>query len=129
MRGVMVYQPPGKSTSVMEFLDGLEPKFREKLIWQIFRLSHTPRAELKEPHYKHFSIERYNCLFELRERGKVLTRIIFTYRGGDILLLHAFVKRRPRDTVQALEQSLKILAELRKYPERAVEFRVKEEQT
>ena len=129
MRGVRVYHPPGVHAPVNAFLDGLEVKFREKLIRQIFFLSHTPSTGLKEPHYKHFSIERYNGLYELRERGKVLVRIIFTYYDGGILLLHAFIKRQPRDTVQALEQSLRILAEIREHPEYAVEFRVKEEHT
>ena len=90
-------------------------------------LSGTPRASLREPHYKHFGLERYNGLYEVRERGKVLVRIIFTYSGNDVLLLNAFIKRKPRDTMQALEQSLRILAELQEHPEYAVEFRVKEE--
>lgn len=83
---------------------------------------------MKEPHYKHFSLERYRGFYELREKGKALVRIIFTYPPeGGILLLHAFVKRQKRDTMQALEQSLRILALLREHPERAVEFKVKEE--
>ena len=98
-------------------------------MWRIYFLSHTPLEELKEPHYKHFSIERYSSLYEVRERGRVLIRIIFTYWDGDVLLLNAFVKRKQRDTIQALEQSLRILAELQNHPEYAVEFIVKEEQS
>ena len=59
MKGVKVYQPIGKSGFITPFLEGLEPKLREKLVWRIYFLSHTPLEELKEPHYKHFSIERY----------------------------------------------------------------------
>lgn len=128
MKGVKTYQPPQRASPVSAFLDGLEPKLREKLIRQIFQLSYTPLTELKEPHYKHFSLERYRGFYELREKGKVLVRIIFTYPpGGGVLLLYAFVKRQKRDTMQALEQSLRILAELRKHPEYAVEFKIKEE--
>ena len=128
MKGVKTYQPPQRASLVSAFLDGLEPKLREKLIRQIFQLPHTPQTELKEPHYKHFSLERYRGFYELREKGKVLVRIIFTYPPeGGILLLHAFVKRQKRDTMQALEQSLRILALLREHPEHAVEFKVKEE--
>lgn len=127
MKGVQIYQPPSRTAPIHKFLDSLEPKFREKLIWRIFWLSGTPRASLREPHYKHFGLERYNGLYEVRERGKVLVRIIFTYSGNDVLLLNAFIKRKPRDTMQALEQSLRILAELQEHPEYAVEFRVKEE--
>ncbi len=128
MKGVKTYQPPQRASPVLAFLDGLEPKLREKLIRQIFQLPHTPLTKLKEPHYKHFSLERYRNFYELREKGKVLVRIIFTYpQSGGVLLLHAFIKRQKRDTMQALEQSCRILAELREYPERAVEFKVKEE--
>lgn len=128
MKNVMTYCEPGCTPQAAAFIDGLESKLREKVIRQIVALSHTPRTGLKEPHYKHFSIEKYQSLYELREKGKVMIRIIFTVRpGGQILLLHAFVKRQRRDTMQALEQSLRLLAELRKHPERAVEYKVKEE--
>lgn len=128
MKGIKVYRPPGKNPQVGEFLDGQEARFREKLILMLYRLPQIPRSALKEPHYKHFSIERYRSLYELREKGHALVRIIFTHQpDGNILLLYAFVKRQKRDTMQALEQSLKILAELRKHPEYAVEFKIKEE--
>ena len=128
MNKVKTYRFPGKSPPVIDFLDGVEPKLREKLIRQIYWLSQTPLSALKEPHYKHFSIERYRSLYELREKGRVLVRIIFTPQpDGNVLLLCAFVKRQKRDTMQALEQSLRILAELQKHPEYAVEFKIKEE--
>lgn len=129
MRGVKVYQPPGQPAPVTAFLDNLEPKFRDKLVWQIFHLSRTSRVELKEPHYKHFCLERYACFYELREREKITVRIIFTYWEGDVLLINAIIKRRSRDITQALEQSLRILAEIRDHPEYAVEFKIKEEST
>ena len=119
-----MYQPSGRAAPVQEFMIALDLKLREKLLWQLFRLRTVHLAELKEPHFKHFSIERYKELYEVREKGKMLVRIIFTIRStGEIILLHAFVKRKKRDTEQALEQSLRILAELRAYPERAVEFK------
>ena len=111
-----------------QFIDGLEPRLREKLIRQLIVLPTTPRANLREPHYKHFTLERYRELYELRERGRVLVRVIFTIRpNGEVILLHAFVKRQSRDTMQALEQSLNILARIRERPELAVEYIVKEE--
>lgn len=104
MKGIMTYKPPERASPVVAFLDGLEPKFREKLILQILQLSKTPRSGLKEPHYKHFSIERYRDLYELREKGKMMVRIIFSFcPGGEVVLLYAFVKRQKRDTMQALE--------------------------
>ena len=41
--------------------------------------------------------------------------------------MHGFVKRQKRDTMQALEQSIRILDALREHPERAVEYKIKEE--
>ena len=125
---IKVYKPPGGVSQVEAFIEGLEPKLRDKLVWQIFRLSHTPPAGLKEPHYKHFSIEKYRDFYELREKNRIVTRVIFTVRpDGEILLLHAFQKRQPRDTMQALERSLKLLTLFRDHPEHAVEYTVKEE--
>jgi len=83
---------------------------------------------MKEPHFKRFSIERYRDLWELRVKSKVFIRIIFcTLPNGDVLLLHGFVKRQKRDTMQALEQSIRILDALREHSERAVEYKIKEE--
>lgn len=128
MKNVSVYKPPGRTAQVAAFIDGLEPKQREKLLWQIYRLSTTPVSGLREPHYKHFSLEKYRSLYEVRERSKIIIRVIFTIRPeGGVLLLYAFIKRRPRDTMQALEQSLGILSDLRSHPEYAVEYKINEE--
>ena len=77
---------------------------------------------MKEPHIKHFVIERYGQLYELREKNKILVRIIFTICDGDILLLTPFVKRQKRDTMQALEASLNMLADVRADPAYAISF-------
>ena len=99
------------------------------MVRQIFYLSRTPLPELKEPHYKHFSIEKYQSLYELREKGRVVVRIIFTpCPNGDYLLLYAFVKRQRRGTEKALGHSLRLLASLWEHPEYAVEYTVKEEE-
>lgn len=128
MDNIKVYQPPGQVSQVEAFIEGLHPKLRDKLVWQIFRLSRTPPAGLKEPHYKHFSIEKYRNFYELREKNRVVIRVIFTVLpSGEVLLLHAFQKRQSRDTMRALEHSLKLLSLLRDHPEHAVEYTVKEE--
>lgn len=125
MENIKVYKPPGGVSQVETFIEGLEPKLRDKLVWQIFRLSRTPPAGLKEPHYKHFSIEKYRDLYELREKNHIVIRVIFTVLpNGEVLLLHAFQKRQSRDTMQALERSLKLLSLLREHPEHAVEYTV-----
>ena len=128
MDNIKVYQPPGQVSQVEAFIEDLHPKLREKLVWQIFRLSRTPPAGLKEPHYKHFSIEKYRSFYELREKNRIVIRVIFTMLpSGEFLLLHAFQKRQSRDTMRALEQSLRLLSLLRDHPEYTVEYKVKEE--
>lgn len=128
MKGIKVYTPPERAAPVARFIDDLEPKLRDKVIRQLIELPNTPRANLREPHFKHFTLERYRDLYELRARGKVLVRVIFTIRpNGEILLLHAFIKRQSRDTMQALDQALSILARIRERPELAAEYIVKEE--
>ena len=128
MKNVSVYRPPGRPAQAAAFIENLEPKLREKLLLQIHRLSQTPLSGLKEPHYKHFVLEKYRSLYEVREKNKIVVRVIFTIRAdGEILLLYAFIKKQSRDTMQALEQSLRILSELRKHPEYAVEYIIQEE--
>lgn len=128
MKGILVYQPPGRASQVAAFIEDLEPRLREKIIRQLYRLTLPQKPEMKEPHFKRFSLERYRSLCELRVKSKVLIRIIFYPRpNGDSLLLYAFIKRQKRDTMQALEQSLSILDALREHSERAVEYKVREE--
>ena len=128
MDHIKVYKPPDSPAQAADFIEGLEPKLRDKLVRQIFYLARTPPSGLKEPHYKHFSIEKYRSLYELREKGRIVVRVIFTIcPNGDYLLLHAFVKRQKRDMMQALEHSLRLLAQLREHPDWAVEYTVKEE--
>lgn len=129
MKGIYIYRPSGKEAPLADFIDALDPRLREKIILRLYTLTQTVKPELKEPHFKRFSLERYRELCELRVKSRVLIRIIFYLRpNGDILLLHGFVKRQKRDTMQALEQSLRILDALREHPERAVEYKIKEEE-
>ena len=100
-----------------------------KLLWQIFRLRNLPACELKEPHFKHFSLERYSQMYELREKGKVLIRIVFTVQNEDIILLTSFIKRQPRDTMKALDQSLYILSDIQQHPDRTSNFDFQREAT
>lgn len=130
MKGVYVYHPPDKADQPSAFIDALDPRLRTKIIMQLYRLTQQRNPELKEPHFKRFSIERYRELCELRVKSRICVRIVFylSPTTGDVLLLYGFVKRQKRDTMQALEQSLKILDALRKNPECAVEYKISEEE-
>lgn len=109
MKGILIYQPTSKSAPLADFIDGLDPRLREKILLRLYFLTQLEKPEMKEPHFKRFSIERYRDLWELRVKSKVLIRIIFcTLPNGDVLLLHGFVKRQKRDTMQALEQSMSV---------------------
>lgn len=128
MKDVFVYQPPGGSAQVALFIEGLDTKLRAKLLRQIIPLPRMPPSILREPHYKHFTLERYRSLYEVRAKNGVAVRVIFTILPeGRVLLLYGFSKRQSRDTMQALDQSLRILAAFREHPEHAVEYKIKEE--
>ena len=128
MKGILIYKPLDRPSPIPAFIEGLDPRLREKILLRLYQLSQPEKPEMKEPHFKRFSLERYRNLCELRVKSKVLIRIIFYLcPNGDVLLLHAFVKRQKRDTMQALEQSLRILDALRENPERTVEYKIKEE--
>lgn len=74
MKGILVYQPPDKPAQLPEFIDSLDPRLREKIIMQLYQLSKPHKPELREPHFKRFSLERYRDLCELRVKSKMLFR-------------------------------------------------------
>lgn len=120
MRSVKIYHPPGRAAPMDQFINSLDSKLQKKLRFQLFLLATKPDYELKEPHFKHFVLEKYSQFYELREKNKILVRIIFVMDGEDILLLTPFIKRQPRDTMRALEASIRMLAEIREHPDYAV---------
>lgn len=122
-----MYCRPGDYAPVTLFLNAIGDKLREKIIRQIFNFAAVPQVLWREPHIKHFSIERYSHFYEVREKNKILVRVIFTVCGEDIILLAPFVKHQKRDTMRALEQSVKMLAEIREHPEYAIKFLLQEE--
>lgn len=130
MRVVRAYRPPGKETVTIidQFLSKLDPKFQRKLRRQFFLLAHTPRNQLIEPHYKHFSLERYSSLYELREKRGIAVRVIFALWDNDVILLVPFIKKCPRDTLRALEKSLSLLSQLRADPKLAVKYEFQKEE-
>ena len=122
MRAIKVYRPPGEESPFEAFLIQQDPKLRHKIRWTLFRMMKMEICDLKEPHFKHFALERYSPFYELREKSKILVRVVFTVRGGDILLLVPFIKKEPRDTMRALERSINMLADVREHPDYAAEY-------
>ena len=110
---LMTVAPAGKEPPLCRFFSELEEKQRQKLFDLFLMLMQMPAEVMREPYVKHFSLERYHALYELRIKAKILVRIIFSIEeNGNILFLTPFVKRRKRDTMQALEASLGLLAQV-----------------
>lgn len=59
MKGILIYQPTSKSAPLADFIDGLDPRLREKILLRLYFLTQLEKPEMKEPHFKRFSIERY----------------------------------------------------------------------
>lgn len=109
---LLIVEPNEGAPPLYTFLDGLEEKQRQKLFSLFALMLQAPGAAMREPYVKHFKIERYQALYELRAKSKNLIRIIFTLTGeGDVLFLIPFLKRRQRDTQQALDAALRLLAQ------------------
>ena len=60
MRAIKVYESLDGRIPMREFLASLDNKLRRKLLMQFVRLSQVPLCELKEPHFKHFVLEKYS---------------------------------------------------------------------
>ena len=121
MRIIYVYKETGEDY-VMHFMRGCSEKIREKFKFLIYRL--LTECELpREPHIKHFTIEKYKAIYEMRIRiDNQIVRVMFSlYHGRDILLLHAFYKHSPQDGERGLEMAYKRYCRLGKegYAEQA----------
>lgn len=112
VRKIYYFKPEGKTAPFLGFMDSLDSKARQKIIYALQCMAISP-GKLSEPQVKHFSIERYKRLYELREKSRVLVRIIFIPdAAGNIILLHPFLKQHKRNTYQALETSLGMLEQI-----------------
>ena len=112
MKKIFLYVSPQGKAPFLDFLDSLDAKQKKKLDYSLKCLAMN-NGKLSEPQVKHFSIERYKRLFELREKAQILLRVVFALdKDNNVILLCPFIKRHKRNTNQALESSLKMLAEI-----------------
>ena len=110
---LLIVKPTEGNVPLYEFFETLSEKQRQKMLSLFAMLLQTPSAVMREPYVKHFGLERYQSLYELRAKSKNLVRIIFTLTGdGDILLLTPFIKRHKRNTMQALDRALDYLVHI-----------------
>ena len=128
MRKVFTYENNGES-SVNAFFGKADAKIRNKLRFQLEYIK-DERNPFCAPHVKHFSIEKYRQMYELRIKASgTMVRVIFHMHNDEITFLHAFVKRDRKDTERALETALRILrnilqdnGEVRKYCRKEFDF-------
>ena len=116
-----MYKSDDARGQVDTFIKASNIKIRKKFDF-ILRYVADESNQFKEPYVKHFSIEKYKMLYELRLRASgMMVRIIFYNIDENIILLHAFVKRDKRDTEQALEYALKLIERLDRSTETPVD--------
>ena len=126
MKKVFLYESENGDIPFLRFLDVMEPKMKLKLIQGIGNLAAIPEY-MTEPHVKHFALERYCLLYEYRARLRIMVRVIFALDNSkNIIILHPMVKKRDRNTMQALEASLKMLDEIKEGTASLVEYTGKE---
>ncbi|MBO5454145.1 MAG: type II toxin-antitoxin system RelE/ParE family toxin [Clostridia bacterium] len=122
MRKIFMYKNEGAKGQVDTFIKASNIKIRKKFDF-ILRYIADERNQFKEPYVKHFSIEKYKRLYELRLKAAgTMVRIIFYNIDENVILLNAFIKRDKRDTEQALEHALKLIEHLDRVAETPVDY-------
>ena len=117
-----MYKNEGAKVQVDTFIKASNIKIRKKFDF-ILRYIADERNQFKEPYVKHFSIEKYKRLYELRLKAAgTMVRIIFYNIDENVILLNAFIKRDKRDTEQALEHALKLIEHLDRGAETPVDY-------
>ena len=113
MRKIYMYQTATGLIPVLRFINTTNAKIQNKFKFMVQYISDEKNV-LCEPYVKHFSIQKYKSLYELRIRAKrTMVRVIFYETDDTIILLHAFYKRDKKDCERALEHALKLVKTLK----------------
>ena len=117
-----MYKNEGAKGQVDTLIKTSNIKIRKKFDFILHYIADESN-QFKEPYVKHFSIEKYKRLYELRLKAAgTMVRIIFYNIDENVILLNAFIKRDKRDTEQALEQALKLIEHLDRVSETPVDY-------
>lgn len=117
-----MYKSDDARGQVDTFIKTSNRKIKKKFDF-ILRYIADEKNQFKEPYVKHFSIEKYKRLYELRLKAAgMMVRIIFYNIEENIILLNAFIKRDKRDTEQALDYALKLIERLDRSAETPVDY-------
>ena len=46
MKGILIYQPTSKSAPLADFIDGLDPRLREKILLRLYFLTQLEKPEI-----------------------------------------------------------------------------------
>jgi len=110
VRKIYIYEE--QKNQMCEFINKSNIKVKKKFGF-ILRYISDESNPMKEPYVKHFSIEKYKMLYELRLRASnTMIRIIFYCIYDKIILLYPFIKKDSKDTERALEYSLKLIEKI-----------------
>ena len=121
MRKIFVYKNDARG-QVDTLIKSSSIKIKKKFEF-VLRYIADEKNQFKEPYVKHFTIEKYKRLYELRLKADgMMVRIIFYSIDENIILLHGFIKKDRRDTEQALEYSLKLIERLDKETETPCDY-------
>lgn len=122
VRKIYIYNHNCANGQVSTFINSSNIKIKKKFDF-IVRYIADKKNQFKEPYVKHFTIEKYKRLYELRLKATgTMVRIIFFNLDEDVVLLHAFVKKDRRDTEQALEYSLKLIESIEEESEAIYDY-------
>lgn len=111
MRRIYTYKNNGVCP-VDDFFRNANEKIRNKFLFQLEYIK-DERNGYWEPYVKHFSIEKYRQLYELRIKAAgVMVRVIFYEHCGEVILLHAFYKHDRKDMKKALDTALNRLTKI-----------------
>lgn len=112
---VEFYENANGEQPVKEFLQGLDPKMRAKMMLMISVLQDNG-YELREPYSKHLS----EGIFELRAKvGSDLTRVLyFFYVDRHIILTNGFVKKTQKTPPAEIKKAKDARAEYLRRKER-----------
>ena len=110
LRKIYAYCNQNGVCPVNDLIKNAGKKFVKKYCF-LLKYIQSEKECLCEPYVKHFSIEKYQSLYELRLRnnGTMIRIIFYLSEKSEVVLLHAFFKKEKRDTEKALETALKIL--------------------
>ena len=82
MRKIYVYRNDDGEVPVLRFIESTHKKIRNKFDFMLHFVK-DERNLLCEPYVKHFSIDKYKMLYELRIRANgTMVRVIYSIRNG-----------------------------------------------